>query len=167
MNEREQLIRGFVDASGWVSASIEPIPGDASFRRYFRVVERERRAPGRGREAGPAVALINRAKLEPMQRRCRALVAGTPPDGAAFLRLATKILQRDGNWADWKVQKCQPQERTAKDDPEEEDDPEAPEPTAPGGATREMFWDGPPQRHKPLPWGGMSRPSGLPALTQG
>ncbi len=44
MSEREQLIRAFVDAQGWESAEILPIPGDASFRRYFRVVEPDRRA---------------------------------------------------------------------------------------------------------------------------
>ena len=42
LSEREQLIRNFVDAQGWAEAEILPIPGDASFRRYFRVV-----APGR------------------------------------------------------------------------------------------------------------------------
>jgi aminoglycoside/choline kinase family phosphotransferase len=44
LSEREQLIRAFVDAQGWGSAEILPIPGDASFRRYFRVVEPDRRA---------------------------------------------------------------------------------------------------------------------------
>src|SRR6056297_805197 len=27
----------FVEQSGWDDASVEPIPGDASFRRYFRL----------------------------------------------------------------------------------------------------------------------------------
>ena len=44
LSEREQLIRNFVDAQGWAEAEILPIPGDASFRHYFRVVEPERRA---------------------------------------------------------------------------------------------------------------------------
>ncbi len=44
LSEREQVIRDFADAHGWSAADIEPIPGDASFRRYFRVVEPSRRA---------------------------------------------------------------------------------------------------------------------------
>lgn len=38
MNERDRVIRAFADASGWGEAEIAPIPGDASFRRYFRLV---------------------------------------------------------------------------------------------------------------------------------
>jgi aminoglycoside/choline kinase family phosphotransferase len=34
----------FLDDAGWGSAAVDPIPGDASFRRYFRVRESERKA---------------------------------------------------------------------------------------------------------------------------
>lgn len=44
MNERNSVIRGFADAQGWGAAEVLPIPGDASFRRYFRIVEGDRRA---------------------------------------------------------------------------------------------------------------------------
>lgn len=36
--------RGFLDRNGWGAARIEPLAGDASFRRYFRVVEGARTA---------------------------------------------------------------------------------------------------------------------------
>ena len=45
-------------------------------------------------------------------------------------------------------------------DEDEEDD--MPPPPPPGG----MHWDGPEQRHKPLPWNGFARPEGLPSLTR-
>lgn len=44
MNERDSVIRAFADAAGWGEANIAPIPGDASFRRYFRLVDAGRRA---------------------------------------------------------------------------------------------------------------------------
>ena len=34
----------FLAANGWEGAEIRPLAGDASFRRYFRVIDRERRA---------------------------------------------------------------------------------------------------------------------------
>ncbi|MGQ4827696.1 phosphotransferase, partial [Enterococcus faecalis] len=36
--------RDFLDAHGWSGADIVPLAGDASFRRYFRVVAGDRRA---------------------------------------------------------------------------------------------------------------------------
>lgn len=36
--------RGFLDSLGWTGASITPLAGDASFRRYFRVMTGDRRA---------------------------------------------------------------------------------------------------------------------------
>jgi len=36
--------RAFIDAAGWQSAEILPLAGDASFRRYFRIVDGARRA---------------------------------------------------------------------------------------------------------------------------
>jgi hypothetical protein len=44
LNERDSVIRAFADAAGWHAADIAPIPGDASFRRYFRLTQRDRRA---------------------------------------------------------------------------------------------------------------------------
>ncbi len=44
MNDRDSILRAFADASGWGAAEIAPIPGDASFRRYFRLIEADRRA---------------------------------------------------------------------------------------------------------------------------
>jgi aminoglycoside/choline kinase family phosphotransferase len=37
MNARTQAAAAFVRAAGWADATIEPLSGDASFRRYFRV----------------------------------------------------------------------------------------------------------------------------------
>ncbi len=37
-------IDGFLKDAGWADAVIDPIPGDASFRRYFRIVEAGRQA---------------------------------------------------------------------------------------------------------------------------
>lgn len=37
MNELPQGLEEFVDAAGWGDARVEPITGDASFRRYFRL----------------------------------------------------------------------------------------------------------------------------------
>ncbi|MXO57196.1 aminoglycoside phosphotransferase family protein [Pontixanthobacter gangjinensis] len=37
-------IDSFLKSAGWVDASIDPIPGDASFRRYFRITASERKA---------------------------------------------------------------------------------------------------------------------------
>jgi len=37
MNARRQVAATFVEAAGWAGPRIEPLSGDASFRRYFRV----------------------------------------------------------------------------------------------------------------------------------
>ena len=37
MSELPKGLTEFVSQSGWGDAAIEPIPGDASFRRYFRL----------------------------------------------------------------------------------------------------------------------------------
>jgi len=34
----------FLDAAGWSGAVVEPLPGDASFRRYFRLRRGEKSA---------------------------------------------------------------------------------------------------------------------------
>lgn len=34
----------FLQSAGWAGAAVEPIPGDASFRRYFRIFEGDRKA---------------------------------------------------------------------------------------------------------------------------
>ncbi len=44
LSERDTVICNFAAASGWGAADIRAIPGDASFRRYFRLVEPSRRA---------------------------------------------------------------------------------------------------------------------------
>ena len=44
MSARDSVIRRFADSHGWGAAEVLPIPGDASFRRYFRIVEGDRRA---------------------------------------------------------------------------------------------------------------------------
>ena len=60
---------GFLDANGWASAAIEPLAGDASFRRYFRV-------RGEGRTA--------------------VLMDAPPPheDARPFLSVATWLVER-------------------------------------------------------------------------
>lgn len=37
-------LHGFLEAAGWADAVVDPIPGDASFRRYFRVQHQGRKA---------------------------------------------------------------------------------------------------------------------------
>ena len=44
MNERDSVIRAFAENAGWGGAKVAAIPGDASFRRYFRLIEADRRA---------------------------------------------------------------------------------------------------------------------------
>lgn len=44
MNDLPDGLTAFLDRAGWGGANIDPIPGDASFRRYFRVGEGDRRA---------------------------------------------------------------------------------------------------------------------------
>ena len=39
MSEHPQGLAEFVAAAGWADAEVQPLPGDASFRRYFRLVE--------------------------------------------------------------------------------------------------------------------------------
>ncbi|MGH6870503.1 MAG: aminoglycoside phosphotransferase family protein [Rhizomicrobium sp.] len=42
--EREAAMRAFLKESGWDGAGVTPLPGDASTRRYFRVVHGNRKA---------------------------------------------------------------------------------------------------------------------------
>lgn len=44
MSELPDGLTDFLDRAGWTGASIDPIPGDASFRRYFRIAEGDRHA---------------------------------------------------------------------------------------------------------------------------
>ena len=44
MNTIPDGLHGFLDHAGWAGAYVDPIPGDASFRRYFRVSHGDRRA---------------------------------------------------------------------------------------------------------------------------
>lgn len=44
MNDLPDGLTAFLDRAGWGGANIDPIPGDASFRRYFRIGEGDRRA---------------------------------------------------------------------------------------------------------------------------
>ncbi|MFN4114627.1 MAG: aminoglycoside phosphotransferase family protein [Sphingomonadaceae bacterium] len=44
MNTIPDGLHGFLDHAGWAGADVDPIPGDASFRRYFRVSQGDRRA---------------------------------------------------------------------------------------------------------------------------
>ena len=44
MSELPTGLTDFLDRAGWGGAAIDPIPGDASFRRYFRVSHDGRRA---------------------------------------------------------------------------------------------------------------------------
>ncbi|MSO64247.1 MAG: aminoglycoside phosphotransferase [Alphaproteobacteria bacterium] len=41
---REAQRQAFLDRHGWSAAAVAPLAGDASFRRYFRIVDRSRRA---------------------------------------------------------------------------------------------------------------------------
>ncbi len=44
MSELPEGLHPFLAAAGWGSAAVDPIPGDASFRRYFRICSGERKA---------------------------------------------------------------------------------------------------------------------------
>ncbi|HTQ14305.1 MAG TPA: phosphotransferase [Rhizomicrobium sp.] len=44
MAERDEAMRGFLKSAGWEGATVAPLPGDASTRRYFRVAHGSRRA---------------------------------------------------------------------------------------------------------------------------
>jgi aminoglycoside/choline kinase family phosphotransferase len=44
MNDLPDGLRQFLASAGWDGAQIDPIPGDASFRRYFRVSQGDRNA---------------------------------------------------------------------------------------------------------------------------
>ncbi|WP_095011207.1 aminoglycoside phosphotransferase family protein [Tsuneonella mangrovi] len=44
MSDLPDGIHAFLAQSGWGNAAIDPIPGDASFRRYFRIADGERKA---------------------------------------------------------------------------------------------------------------------------
>jgi aminoglycoside/choline kinase family phosphotransferase len=44
MSELPEAIHAFLGHAGWAGAAIEPLPGDASFRRYFRIRDGERTA---------------------------------------------------------------------------------------------------------------------------
>lgn len=44
MPERTEAIRSFLDRSGWGRARMAPLAGDASFRRYARLTDQDRRA---------------------------------------------------------------------------------------------------------------------------
>ena len=44
MSEREEAMRGFLKEAGWKNATLSPMPGDASTRRYLRVSEPSRHA---------------------------------------------------------------------------------------------------------------------------
>ena len=37
-------IEAFLNTAGWSAAQVEPLPGDASFRRYFRIRQGEKSA---------------------------------------------------------------------------------------------------------------------------
>ena len=44
MSELPSGIDSFLESAGWGAAEIDPIPGDASFRRYFRIKDEDRNA---------------------------------------------------------------------------------------------------------------------------
>ncbi|WP_128892417.1 aminoglycoside phosphotransferase family protein [Erythrobacter sp. HKB08] len=44
MSDLPEGLESFLASAGWGGAEIEPIPGDASFRRYFRIRDGERKA---------------------------------------------------------------------------------------------------------------------------
>ncbi|MEP3051195.1 MAG: phosphotransferase [Erythrobacter sp.] len=46
MSEFPKGMAGFLADAGWQEAAIDPIPGDASFRRYFRLARSQGDAPG-------------------------------------------------------------------------------------------------------------------------
>ncbi|MEM6622849.1 MAG: phosphotransferase [Pseudomonadota bacterium] len=64
-SERNALIRRFLNAAGWASASLAPLAGDASNRRYLRVVDTDRIAvlmdapPDQGEDTQPFIAVTN------------------------------------------------------------------------------------------------------------
>ena len=64
----------FLAAHGWAGREIQPLAGDASFRRYFRVVDGDAPGGADGRAAaarGPA-AVRRRRRMAGARRACRA-----------------------------------------------------------------------------------------------
>jgi len=56
--------RSFLESAGWGSAAVRPLAGDASFRRYFRVEDRGRRAvlmdaPPTKEDVGPFISIAD------------------------------------------------------------------------------------------------------------
>jgi hypothetical protein len=47
MSNREDQMRDFLAANGWGGATVTPLPGDASTRRYFHLGDGARKAPAR------------------------------------------------------------------------------------------------------------------------
>ncbi|MFV0645747.1 MAG: aminoglycoside phosphotransferase family protein [Sphingomonadaceae bacterium] len=74
----------FLQHSGWGDAQIYPIPGDASFRRYFRILEYERRAmlmyaPPPNEDPGPFLHVAH--WLSDNSLRGPEIYASSPDDG--------------------------------------------------------------------------------------
>lgn len=96
MSERDHQIKDFLKASGWSKAKIDPVQGDASTRRYFRLVWGDEKAvlmdAPKGAEAPnePEGASISERKA--LGYNATARLAG--PDQAAFACIDNALVTR-------------------------------------------------------------------------
>lgn len=87
---REELARAFVDRAGWGDADIQPLPGDASSRRYIRLVRGAGSAmlmdQPRGAETAACPPGASESEREALGYNAMARLAG--PDTRPFAALA-------------------------------------------------------------------------------
>lgn len=97
---------GFLQAAGWSSAAVEPLPGDASFRRYFRVRNTDGRtamlmdAPPPNEDPGP---FLRAARwLDANGMRAPRILAEKPDIGLILLEDFGEARMRDylDQWPD-------------------------------------------------------------------
>ena len=88
MNRLPQGLEAFLAASGWEGASIAPLPGDASFRRYFRIARGGDKAMlmhAPPPEEDPGEFLDVTRYLNEQGMRAPAIFAAKPEDGWVLL----------------------------------------------------------------------------------
>ncbi|MCT2558234.1 phosphotransferase [Tsuneonella sp. YG55] len=101
MNSLPEGLVDFLARSGWADAAIDPIPGDASFRRYFRVRSGDRKAmlmhaPPPHEDPGPFIHVAN--WLSSSGLRAPEIYAADPGDGWVLLEDFGNDRMRD--WLD-------------------------------------------------------------------
>jgi len=91
-------IEPFLAAAGWAGSVVEPLPGDASFRRYFRIRSAERsamlmHAPPPNEDPVP---FLRAARwLDDQGLRAPLILHGASPDGFVLLEDFGDVRMRD------------------------------------------------------------------------